>query len=57
VLERAGFEIRAQRGILEMPETCATGRFHYSDFVLGSPITENPEAGYILFLDGEKPGS
>jgi SAM-dependent methyltransferase len=50
LLERCGFEIVEARGVCEMPVTVATGNFHYPDFILGNPLTDDPEAGYILYF-------
>lgn len=54
-LESAGFEVVSARGVCEMPVTRATGKFHYEDFVLGNPITDDPEDAYILYFDCRKP--
>ena len=55
LLSQAGFRIVAERGICEMPRTRETGRFHYEDFVLGNTITDDPEDGYILYVQSVKP--
>jgi hypothetical protein len=55
LLLSTGFEISLERGVCEMPRTRATGRFHYEDFVLGNPITEDPEEGYLLYFGCSKP--
>ncbi len=49
LLRAAGFSIRQARGICEMRQTVATGRFHYEDFLFGEPITENLADSYIQF--------
>jgi len=50
LLVASGFVIEAEKGICEMPNTRATGEFDYGDFVLGNPIANDPEDGYILFF-------
>lgn len=55
MLEGAGFEVIAQRGICEMPVSFETGRFDYSDFILGNPLTDNAEAAYCLYFEARKP--
>jgi glycosyltransferase involved in cell wall biosynthesis/predicted SAM-dependent methyltransferase len=54
MLKNAGFEIKAARGICEMPETVATNQFHYPDFMFGKRITENINDSYIQFFHCEK---
>jgi SAM-dependent methyltransferase len=55
LLRAASFEIPVARGVCEMPKTRATGEFHYEDFVLGNPLTEDPEDGYLLYFGCRKP--
>jgi len=55
ILKSAGFRIAAEYGICEMPETVASGSFHYSDFVLGNPVSEHIEQSYVLFYHCVKP--
>lgn len=55
LLEAAGFVIEAEHGICAMPQTRATGTFHYADFILGNPITDRIEDGYLLFFRCRKP--
>lgn len=55
LLTQAGFEVVLERGICEMPQTVATQRFHYSDFVLGNPVTEAIENAYVLYFECRKP--
>lgn len=55
LLEGCGFQIDLALGICEMPNTCATGHFHYEDFIYGSQITESIDRGYIQFLRCIKP--
>jgi SAM-dependent methyltransferase len=55
-LEAAGFEVEQAKGVCEMPETFATGNFHYEDFILGNPLTDDVERGYILYFGCRKPG-
>lgn len=57
LVANAGFDIAAEVGVCEMPETVRTQNFHYSDFVLGNPITDNVEDAYVLYLDCVKPGA
>jgi SAM-dependent methyltransferase len=54
LLQDAGFEVVVEKGICQMPETVATGRFHYSDFILGNPISDSADDAYILYFDGIK---
>lgn len=49
VLIQEGFEIRDALGICEMPESTATGEFHYEDFMMGRQISENVNGSYIQF--------
>jgi len=55
LLEAAGFVVEAEHGICTMPQTRATGTFHYADFILGNPITDHIEDGYLLFFRCRKP--
>ncbi len=55
LLVQSGFEVAAARGVCEMAVTRATGEFHYPDFVLGNPLVDDPEAGYILYFGCRKP--
>jgi len=55
-LEVSGFEIVQKYGVCEMPKTRETGEFHYEDFILGCPITDDLESGYILYFGCRKPG-
>lgn len=55
LLEEAGFEVEAEHGICTMPQTRTTGTFHYADFILGNPITDCIEDGYLLFFKCRKP--
>jgi SAM-dependent methyltransferase len=54
VLLESGFEIVDERGICEMPATRASGIFRYDDFVLGNPIVNEPEDGYIMYFAARK---
>ena len=54
-LEATGFEVLQAYGVCEMPATCASGDFHYSDFILGNPLTDDIERGYILYFGCRKP--
>jgi glycosyltransferase involved in cell wall biosynthesis/predicted SAM-dependent methyltransferase len=55
MLKEAGFSIERSYGICEMPETLATGEFHYEDFMFGKQITDNVADGYIQFHYCVKP--
>jgi len=55
LLRDTGFDIVAEHGICEMPLTCATGRFHYEDFVLGNSIIDDPSKAYIQYFTARKP--
>ena len=55
LLSRTGFDVAQERGICEMPKTRSSGRFNYEDFVLGSPIVDDPEAAYIMYFAACKP--
>src|SRR5690606_19560013 len=46
----AGFRIDVEAGINAMVNTCETGNFDYTDFVLGNPLTDRIEEGYSLFF-------
>ena len=50
LLVASGFAIEAEKGICEMPRTRATRAFDYADFILGNPIADDPEDGYVLFF-------
>lgn len=50
LLKAAGFMIENSYGICEMPETLATGEFHYEDFMFGKQITDRVSDGYIQFF-------
>lgn len=54
LLSQIGFEIVMERGICEMARTRETGSFHYEDFVLGNVIADDPEDGYILYIQCRK---
>jgi len=54
LLVDTGFEITDERGICEMPATRTSGVFRYDDFVLGNPIVEDPEDGYIMYFAARK---
>jgi SAM-dependent methyltransferase len=56
VLNAAGFDIVAQKGICEMPRTSAERKFRYDDFVLGAPISDNVERAYIQYFHCRRPG-
>ena len=56
-LINSGFEIMLERGVCEMPKTIETGTFHYEDYIIGSPITEDIEAGNIIYFDCLKPNT
>lgn len=47
LLADQGFCIERSLGLREMPATCATGEFQYSDFALGRPISGAVESSYI----------
>ncbi|WP_157006755.1 class I SAM-dependent methyltransferase [Luteibacter yeojuensis] len=51
ILTSSGFRIKREAGICEMPDTHASGEFHYSDFVLGNPITDDIQRAYALYFD------
>lgn len=55
LLTTAGFSIKSSFGVCEMPETLASGAFHYEDFVVGKQITPNVADGYIQFHHCIKP--
>lgn len=55
LLERNGFQVVNARGVCEMPVSRSTGNFHYPDFILGNHLTDDPEAGYILYFGCRKP--
>lgn len=51
----AGFVIEAEYGVCEMPNSCDTGRFDYTDFILGNPLTRDIDRGYSLYFACRKP--
>jgi SAM-dependent methyltransferase len=55
LLQRTGFEIEAAHGICEMPASRRTGHFEYEDFVLGSPIVDEPEDACSMYFAARKP--
>jgi ubiquinone/menaquinone biosynthesis C-methylase UbiE len=55
MLKKTGFSIERSYGICEMPETLATGEFHYEDFMFGKQVTDNVADGYIQFHYCVKP--
>ena len=54
-LEAEGFHIVESLGVCEMPETVATGCFHYADFLIGCRISENIDGSYIQYFHCVKP--
>ena len=55
LLVASGFTIEVEKGICEMPQTRASREFDYADFILGNPIADDPEDGYVLFFHCTKP--
>lgn len=55
MLLEAGFEIESEYGICEMPISCDSGQFDYTDFILGNPITKEIDRGYSLYFACRKP--
>lgn len=55
ILEQAGFIVKKSLGICEMPETVASGEFHYEDFMFGRQISRNINGSYIQFHHCVKP--
>jgi glycosyltransferase involved in cell wall biosynthesis/predicted SAM-dependent methyltransferase len=49
LLLEAGFTVKEEYGICEMPNTASTGEFCYEDFIYGNKINSDIEKGYILF--------
>ena len=54
LLQDHKFKIVMEKGICEMPITSATKVFHYEDFILGSPISDNIEQSYISYFMCQK---
>jgi SAM-dependent methyltransferase len=55
LLNSAGFNVVAQKGVCEMPRTCAERKFHYEDFVLGAPICDRLDCSYIQYFHCRRP--
>jgi predicted SAM-dependent methyltransferase len=55
MLEKEGFHIVESLGVCEMPETVATGKFHYEDFMAGEKISKNIDSSYIQYFHCVKP--
>jgi glycosyltransferase involved in cell wall biosynthesis/predicted SAM-dependent methyltransferase len=55
LLLEAGFEIKYECGICDMPNTIATGEFFYEDFIYGSQVSDDVTDGYIQFYHCIKP--
>ncbi len=55
LLEKTGFGIKENMGVCEMPKTVETGKFHYTDFVVGNPLTSKPESAYCIYFDCVRP--
>lgn len=55
VLVDAGFSIKAEWGICEMPLTVKARAFSYHDFLVGGAISHNINDSYVQFFNCEKP--
>ena len=55
LLQRTGFENRGSARDLRDASFSRTGHFEYEDFVLGSPIVDDPEDAYIMYFAARKP--
>jgi predicted SAM-dependent methyltransferase len=54
MLTAAGFNVVSEFGICEMPLTTLRGEFTYEDFVVGGPISLNPDRSYIQYFHCRK---
>lgn len=54
-LTAAGFVIIEKKGVRHMPRTYSTGVFDYSDYVLGSPLSDDVNASYMMYFHCIKP--
>ena len=54
MLRSRKFKIKKEKGICEMQKTFNFKTFHYEDFVLGSPLSDNIEQSYISFFMCQK---
>ncbi|MEQ1536739.1 MAG: DUF4214 domain-containing protein [Burkholderiaceae bacterium] len=50
LLVAAGFTIKQQWAILEMPNVIASGRYGIKDFYSGAPLTSSPSHGYCFAM-------
>lgn len=55
ILRRSGFKIIDQRGVREMPRTHKTKRFDYTDYVMGSSLSQDVESSYMQYYHCVKP--
>jgi SAM-dependent methyltransferase len=55
-LTQAGFQIAAEWGVCAVPRSRATGVFDELELVEGKGLCEDPEDGYLFFIDARKPG-
>lgn len=55
LLVRTGFTVQKVVGIVEMKQSFSTGSFDYREFVLGSPVSNDPYCSYITFVIAQKP--
>jgi hypothetical protein len=56
-LTRHGFHIATVKGICPMPDSLATGRFDLNEMARNRRLSDDPEEGYLFFIDAVKAAS
>lgn len=54
-LEAVGFQIVEAGAICPMPESLRTGKFSYEEMVHRRGLSENPDEGYLFYLNARRP--
>jgi len=54
-VEQHGFVITAAKSICPMPQSLASGQFDWAEMVRNNYVGDNPEEGFLFFLQCRKP--